>query len=138
MLDRTSGEATQQERQALDLAAGETVWRFERVRAQAGQPILWERLVLPRSVFADIDEATELPNNVYQYYGARYGIIVARVEEKLKAVGVPSAVAVHLGIAEGSPVLQIDRHAIALDGRVVEWRHSLCRSDMQHYRSSLA
>jgi GntR family transcriptional regulator len=34
--------------------------------------------------------------------------------------------------------LSIDRTALAIDGRPVEWRVSLCRTDFVHYLSDLS
>ena len=93
--------------------------------------------MLPAKYFPDLTSETLLPNNVYQFYSTYYGIIVARVNEQLRAVTAPDKVAELLSLPEKSPLLEIDRRAIALDDRVVEWRRSLCRSDTMHYRNEL-
>jgi GntR family transcriptional regulator len=98
---------------------------------------LWEELVLPSRYFPDITMETRLPNNVYQFYSTRFGIIVAKVNEQLRAVTASPKVSKLLEIPDGSPVLEIDRRAIALDERIVEWRRSLCRCDTMHYRNEL-
>jgi len=113
------------------------VWRFERLRFEGEQPILWERLVLPSHRFPNLRPHLPLPNNVYQFYGDHFSTIVAKVREKLRALTAPDPIAEHLGLPIGSPVLEIDRRAIALDGEVVERRLSLCRSDTMHYRNEL-
>lgn len=137
-LSTVQGTATNEERVVLDLAEGEEVWRFERVRSQQGQPIIWERLVVPAAIFPDLMDHAPLPNNVYQLYGSHYGIIVAKVKEQLKAVSAPKKVTTSLQLEANSPALQIDRRAIALSGKTVEWRLSLCRSDTHHYRNELS
>jgi len=136
-LSRCRAVASDEEQAIFDIGATDEVWRFERLRSNDTGPILWERLVLPCSKFGDLDKQTLLPNNVYQFYGARYGIIVARVEEKLRAKAAPTAVADLLKLKADAPVLEIDRRAVALNGDVVEWRVSLCRSDTMHYRNEL-
>ena len=113
------------------------VWRFERLRSNEDGPILWEQLVLPARYFPDFTQDIQLPNNVYQLYSTRYNIIVAKVNEQLRAVSAPDSVADLLELPRQSPVLEIDRRAVALDDRVVEWRRSLCRSDTMHYRNEL-
>lgn len=136
-LSRSQGLASQQEQEIFSLASNEPVWRFERIRSNEDGPILWEQLVLPAKYFPDLSEETKLPNNVYQFYSTYYGIIVARVNEQLRAVTAPEKVADLLALPSQSPLLEIDRRAIALDDRVVEWRRSLCRSDTMHYRNEL-
>ena len=110
---------------------------FERIRIENETPILWERLTLPHARFPGLAEENNLPNNVYQLYSMRYGVMVERVTEKLKAVLASKKIGQLLGVEEGAPLLQIDRRAIALDGSIVEWRVSLCRSDTIHYRNEL-
>ena len=136
-LSRTQDTASEQEQEIFSLTAEDTVWRFERIRSNSDGPILWEQLVLPAKYFPDLTAETMLPNNVYQFYSTYYGIIVARVNEQLRAVTAPDEVADLLNLPTQSPLLEIDRRAIALDDRVVEWRRSLCRSDTMHYRNEL-
>jgi GntR family transcriptional regulator len=136
-LSRALQSANPQEQDLFNLESGAQVWHFERLRSENEQPILVEKLVLPQNRFPDLDEQKDLPNNVYRFYGAQYGIIVARVEEKLRAVTAPAHVSKHLGLEANAPVLEIDRRAYALDGNIVEWRVSLCRSDTMHYRNEL-
>lgn len=136
-LSRSQDAANAQERDIFSLETGDTVWRFERIRSNEDGPILWEQLVLPAKYFPDLTPETMLPNNVYQFYSTYYGIIVARVNEQLRAVTAPDNVSQLLELPAQSPLLEIDRRAIALDDRVVEWRRSLCRSDTMHYRNEL-
>ena len=137
-LDSLSRPADPEEQEVFGLADTDHVLIFDRLRSNEEQALLWERLVLPGPVFHDLSPNEELPNNVYQFYGARFGIIVARVNEKLKAVAASPQIAGLLDLEPGTPLLMIDRRAEALDGRVVEWRISYCRSDTMHYRNELA
>jgi GntR family transcriptional regulator len=136
-LSQSQGTATQQEQEIFALDASDNVWRFERLRSNQHGPILWEQLVLPSRYYPDIAKETRLPNNVYQFYSTQFGIIVAKVNEQLRAVITTPEIAQLLEIPAGSPVLEIDRRAVALDDRIVEWRRSLCRSDTMHYRNEL-
>ena len=129
--------ANSHEQSILSLSNNDEVWKIERTRHQDDKVLLWERLVLPCRLFPDLDETSTLPNNVYQFYGKRYGIIIARVEEQLRAVAADENTANHLLVPPNTPLLQIDRRAIGLNGSTVEWRLSLCRSDMMHYRNEL-
>lgn len=136
-LSQSCEMATETEQDIFGLGADDKVWRFERMRSDPLGPILWEQLVLPARQFPDFTPQTRLPNNVYQFYGSHYGIIVARVNEKLRAVSAPSNVSEMLGLPDQEPVLEIDRRAVSLSDQVVEWRISLCRSDRLHYRNEL-
>jgi GntR family transcriptional regulator len=121
---------------ALDLRASARIVRIERLRSLAGRVCIFERIVLPRSLFPAI-EKRELPNNLYELYRSDFGVTIVRASEKLKAVAAGRREAKHLGLPAGAPLLSIDRTAIAADGRPAEWRLSLCRTDTLHYLSDL-
>ncbi len=136
-LERKRARANSREQTIFQIGGTETVWRLQRIRSVNAEPVLWEELVLPSSSFPDIEQVDPLPNNIYQLYSSRFGIIVAHVHEELRAVNASAAVAGHLGIAEGTALLEIDRRAVALDGQTIEWRTSLCHTKNMHYRNEL-
>lgn len=121
---------------ALNLRAGARVVQIERLRSLAGQVCIFERILLPRALFPGI-EKRDLPNNLYELYRSDFGVTVVRASEKLKAVAATRRQAKHLGLEAGAPLLSIDRTAFASDGRAVEWRTWLCRTDTLHYLSDL-
>lgn len=121
---------------ALDLRVGGRIVRIERLRSLEGRVSIVERIVLPRDLFPGI-EKRDLPNNLYELYRSDFRVTVVRASEKLKAVAAGRREAKHLRLEPGAPLLCIDRTAIAVDGRAVEWRLSLCRSDTLHYQSDL-
>jgi GntR family transcriptional regulator len=111
----------------LGLRAGARVVRIRRLRSLAGQVCIFEAIRLPKALFPGI-EKRDLPNNLYELYRAEFGVTIVNATEKLKAVRAPRQVARHLAI---------DRAAIAIDGRAVEWRVSLCLTETTHYFSDL-
>jgi GntR family transcriptional regulator len=134
-LERAAAES--EEAGMLGIKPGEAVWRLARRRTLGEKPIIIERLVLPVSIFPDLDALETIPNNLYGLYSNRYGVTVARAVEKLKAVAASAADAKQLDCPFGLPLLQVDRCAVGLDGRVVEWRLSRCITESHHYLSDL-
>jgi GntR family transcriptional regulator len=120
----------------LDLRRGTKVVRIERVRSLAGDVCIAETIVLPNALFPRIEKRA-LPNNLYELYRAQFGVSIGRATERLKAVAASKREAQHLRVAVGAPLLSVDRTAWAIDGRPVEWRVSLCRTDSVHYLSDL-
>ncbi len=120
----------------LAMPAGADTVQIERVRSLAGRACILERIVLPRELFPGI-EAHDLPNNLYELYGAAFGVPIGRAGERLKAVAATEEQAKPLDIVAGTPLLSVDRIAYSIDGRPVEWRMSLCRTDAAHYLSDL-
>ena len=120
----------------LGLRKGARVVAIERVRMLADTVAILERIVLPKALFPGI-EKRDLPNNLYELYRAEFGVTIARAAEQLKAIAAGRREAKHLDVAVGTPLLSIDRTALAIDGAPVEWRVSLCRTDAFHYLSDL-
>lgn len=136
VLGTAVGVADTAEQEALDLGEDDGVVRIRRLRSFAETPLILETLSLPQRLFPGI-EAGPIPNNLYSLYAGRYGVTIAHARERLKAVALGSEDAAALGVAAGSPALQIDRLALSLDGTPVERRLSLCLTQEVHYLSDL-
>jgi GntR family transcriptional regulator len=136
VVEVASGRASERERERLGLRAGVRVIRIRRVRSLAGRTAIAERIVLPARLFPRLEQG-EIPNNLYGLFATRYGVAIARAQERLKAVALDAKEAALLGVAAGSPALRIDRLALSLAGDEVEWRVSLCVTSDFHYLSEL-
>jgi GntR family transcriptional regulator len=121
----------------LGIASKTPVIVIERVRSLDDRPCIHERIVLPRSLFPGIERHKDLPNNLYAFYSAQYGVTIARGNERLKAVAADARQAELLGVKAGQPMLLIDRVALGVDGTPAEWRLSVCLTDQAHYLSDL-
>jgi len=118
--------ASRREQQRLRLAENAAVIEIRRTRLIDDTPAINEKIVLPASLFPGIERQAALPNTLYSLYQNVYGISIAFAREELRAVLADKRDAAALEIAVGTPLLQIDRIGVALDGRRVEWRTSRC------------
>jgi len=121
---RRTAEAA--EREKLGLRKGTRVIEIMRTRTIEDRPAIVENIVVPAPLFPDLDRRESLPNTLYSLYQREYGISIAVAREELRAVAASRREARFLDVEEGAPVLQIDRVAIAIDGRLVERRLSCC------------
>lgn len=133
----TEGIATPEEVARLALTPGERVIRIARVRSLNGRVTISEYLVLPARLFPGMAAREDIPNNLYDLYGSEYGITIVGGDESLRAVAAPPEDADLLAVEPGAPLLAIDRVALGLDGKPVEWRVSLCDTRHCHYVSGL-
>jgi GntR family transcriptional regulator len=136
VLSVSADRASAEERVRLSLPARTRAVRIRRVRMLGGRPCIAESIVLPDAFFPGLARR-DLPNNLYGLYADEYGISIARASEQLKAVELPTADATLLRVASATPALEIDRIAIAIDGRKAEWRVSRCLTTHVHYVSEL-
>jgi GntR family transcriptional regulator len=117
----------------LDLPAGAEIIRFSRVRAFQNTPVIFETVTLPAKLFPGLGEEVDIPDHLYRFYQSRYGITVGKADEHARAVSATDDEAKILGIPPGSPLLEIDRIAVALDSRPVERRVSRCNTESCYY-----
>jgi GntR family transcriptional regulator len=120
----------------LQIPIEEPILVIERLRLLAGMVHVAERIHVHAALFPGLG-SDDIPNNLYDLYSRGFGVTICRASERLKAVAASDSEARHLGIAPGSPLLQVDRMAFSLDGRRVEWRVSRCRTDSVHYMTDV-
>lgn len=121
------------EAKALDLPETAEVFEIVRTRFVDEQPVAIERIVVPEAYFPGLDRHTPLPNALYALYQREYRINIVSANEKLRADVARKDDIRRLGVALGAPVLQVERVALAVDGRRVEWRVSRCDTSTLSY-----
>jgi GntR family transcriptional regulator len=109
---------------ALRLQEGEEVICLSRLRLIASQPVLSEKIWLPRRRFAPLldTEPDTIGDLLYPAYERLCGEIVARAEETVTVSTAVEGDMRLLGLAPGAPVVIIDRVAFGYDNRPIEWR----------------
>ena len=122
----------------LHLPRGAQVIEIGRTRLVGGQPTVLERIVLPLTVFPDLDRRRPLPNALYALFQQEYGVNIVSTEEELRADSARREDTRRLKLEVGAPLLHIERVAIALDGRRVEWRVSRCDTSHLVYAVTLS
>ncbi len=116
-----------------------TVIQFRRVRSLHDQPVIIQTVTLPEALFPGFEPATdeELPNTLYTLYEREYGINVTQATERLRAVAANEDDASLLGLAVGTPLLEIDRTAFTYNRKPVELRVGRCATHAHHYLNEI-
>jgi len=112
--------------EALAVARDERVIRIRNVLSLGGGPVIVDDITLPAALFPGLTERIFIArdNTIYHLYQSRYGINVLRTDERLRAALASGATAALLGVAPGSPLLEIRRIALTFRDRPVELRVS--------------
>lgn len=137
VLSTENAAASELECERLGLNPGEPVTRIERLRHLDGKAVIYEILSVPVLLIADLAEKQPLPNSLYSLYQRDYGLSVLKAVERVRAVSASTPEAKHLGVKRGSPLLEIERTATALDGRAIELRVSRCNTEHHRYMVEL-
>lgn len=130
-------KAEPEERDKLELDADARVIRISRVRTRRGKPFIAEAITLPEAMFPGLADRADTPNTLYDLYQKDYGVLVVRTDERITAVAADASATEALGVAAGTPLLKIDRLAVGLDDRRIEWRVSLCHLENAYYFARL-
>ncbi len=139
VLDCRTAPAAAEDAAALALAEGAALHQVRRGRAIAGSPCIVERIALPAWLFPGfaLPVLREMTDELYVLYQRDFGITVARAEERLSAIAARGPDALLLGVAEGTPLIEIDRTAWDLAGRRVERRVTRLNTAAHRYLSAL-
>lgn len=125
-------------RHALHLASGASVISLVRVKSTAeGTACMYEKSTLPAALFSRLAEDEDIPDEIAAL-AQKYGQIVGSAEETVSIANADKAAADKLGVPVGTPLLALERKALAVDGTPIEWRLAMCNSEGRYYRSHIA
>jgi GntR family transcriptional regulator len=132
------GRASAAEAEALGIARDERVLRIRNALSLGGNPVIVDDITLPVALFPGLTERVfaARDNTIYHLYQSRFGINVLRTDERLRAVLATGDTATLLGVASGSPLLEIRRIALTFRDRPVELRVSRVNTAAHAYHNT--
>jgi len=124
----------------LGLRSGDPVLLVRRVLAFGGTPAILEEIWLPGGPFKGltVDALASDTGPMYALFESQFGVRMVRAVEKLKAVAADADTAERLNIAEGHPLLSVERLSYTYNDTPMELRRGLYRTDTRHYRNELS
>lgn len=127
----TRGPASAEEAARLGLRCGDEVIRIERVRSHLDQTFMAESCCLPAKFF------TRFPEDFGSYrlsaLAQLNSILVGRADERVDIVAADEAAAKELGVADGTPLLRLDRVIFSDHDDPLEWRVANCYMRNERY-----
>jgi GntR family transcriptional regulator len=124
--------ANESEARLLQLRIGDPVFRLRRVRVHDDQPFMIEDSTIPQARFPGLAQDSDIPPSIV-VLAHRYGVLLARAEEKISVTAAEGVVAQTLKVPNGTPLLKLDGVVFAIDGRPIEWRVASCHLRDNHY-----
>ena len=120
---------------ALSMKAGDPAIQIENRLTLQGRPVLHDHLTLPAALFKGLTEKRlrDRPSTIYHLYQTEFAITVVRALERVRALAADRTAARVLGIAPGTPVLQVRRTALTFNDKPVEYRVSTLHSAQHEY-----
>ena len=113
---------------ALQIGEGGQAYEIRRIRLADGRPIVLERSLFPAERFPGLLEC-RLDGSLYELLEVRYGLRPHRARESLEPVTAGVREAEALEVAEGAPLMLVERTAYARSGEPLEFARDLFRGD---------
>lgn len=124
---------------ALDLKGTEGAVLVRRTLLQDDIPVVLDEIWLPAGLFKGLtaDRLRDYVGPMYEMFETEFGVHMIRAEEKIRAVAADAATAEVLAVAEGTPLLSVERLSYTYGDKPVELRRGLYRTDRHYYRNAL-
>jgi len=113
----------------VEIAVGENIIRFDRVRSVDGRPVQVVRTVLPARLFPGLTELDMTDRSLYQVLASDYGVRPASGHRAIDATALSSEDATYLGAPEGQPALRIESVTRSDLGVLFEYYVAIYRGD---------
>lgn len=123
----------------LGLEQGAAIIILRRLLKFGDEPVVFDEIYLPGELFQDLtlDVLKGSERSLYSLFETRYGVRMIRADEHLRAVSADRLSAELLGVAEGSPLLLVERVTFTYGNKPVEWRRGFYSTENYHYRNEL-
>lgn len=124
---------------ALALRAGEAVVLIRRLLEADGEPTVLDEIWLPGSRFRGLsaERLDAWHGPLYLMLETEFGVRMIGATERLKAVAADRGRARTLQVAEGSPLLLVERVSHTYGEQPVELRRGYCVTQRHHYYNEL-
>lgn len=125
---------------ALHLRAGEAVALIRRLLETETNPVVLDEIWLPGSRFRglSVERLDAWHGPLYALFETEFGIRMIGAAERLKAVVADRSHARALQVAEGSPLLLVERVSWTYEQQPVELRRGYCVTERHHYFNRLS
>ncbi len=125
---------------ALGLRSSDAAILVRRVLSFQARPVVLDHIWLPGLLFRGLtaERLSGYEGPMYGFFEKEFGVRMIRAEEKIRAVGADAASAALLAVAEGLPLLSVERLSLTYDDRPVEFRRGLYDTATHHYRNALS
>ncbi|MBK9520977.1 MAG: GntR family transcriptional regulator [Rhodocyclaceae bacterium] len=123
----------------LGLNVSDPIIIIRRLLEFSGKPVVADEIYLSGEIFGalTLEMLRDYDGSLYSLFESTFGVRMIRAEERLRAVPADRTSAELLGVAEGSPLLSVERVSYSYGDRPVEWRRGLYSTEQHCYVNNL-
>ncbi len=126
-------EPTPSAREALDLAAGETVHALHRLRFADEEPIALETTYFPSALTPGLLEAP-LTGSLWHLLRTRYGVVPTNASAVIESIVIDDASCTRLKVRSASSGVLLTRRTHTAEGRCIEFARDVYRADRASFK----
>lgn len=134
LLDLRTVPATAQVAERLELAVNAPVTRIQRIRYLDRQPVSLDITWVPRHIGERLAREDLAGRDIFPILESDYGLALGHADLVIDATLADAALASHLDIDTGAPVLHVERLTHSADGKPLDYEHLYYRADHFQYR----
>lgn len=138
-LDCWKAKAGNEAARMLGIELGAPVTILRRLLRFSGKPVVVDEIYLPGEIFQGLtmEVLQGAHGSLYSLFESRFGVRMIRAEERIRAVAADRMTSETLGVAEGVPLLSVERVTYTYGDRPVEWRRGLYSTAENYYLNEL-
>lgn len=138
-LDCWRAKAGQEASRMLGIEQGAPIIILRRLLKFATRPVVIDEIYLPGEIFQGLtSEVLHAWNgSLYSLFETRFGLRMIRAQERIRAVAADRGASEALQLAEGTPLLSVERVTYTYGDRPVEWRRGLYSTADHFYLNEL-
>jgi GntR family transcriptional regulator len=123
----------------LALEPGAPIIILRRLLQNGDEPAVFDEIYLPGELFGDLtlDILKSSDMSLYSLFESRYSVRMIRADERLRAISADRVSADLLQVAEGSPLLLVERVTYTYANKPVEWRRGFYSTQNFYYHNEL-
>lgn len=138
-LDCWRAKAGQEASRMLAIEPGAQIIILRRLLKFAQKPVVIDEIYLPGEVFQGLNLETlqGWSGSLYSLFESRFGLRMIRAQERIRAVAADRSTSEALRVAEGTPLLSVERVTYTYGDKPVEWRRGLYSTAEHFYLNEL-
>lgn len=138
-MDCWRAKAGQEASRVLGIEQGDPIIIVRRILKFALKPVVVDEIYLPGEIFQGLTlEVLQTWNgSLYSLFETRFGLRMIRAQERIRAVAADRSTSETLKVAEGTPLLSVERVTYTYGDRPVEWRRGLYSTAEHFYLNEL-
>ena len=139
-LDCWRAKAGQEASRMLGIELGAPIIIVRRLLKFANKPVVIDEIYLSGEIFQGLtaEVLQGWSGSLYSLFETRFGLRMIRAQERLRAVAADRNASEALKVAEGTPLLSVERVTYTYGDKPVEWRRGLYSTAEHFYLNELS